>query len=156
MSIASRQRSAERANGRIMAEQTIIESVRAFLQGCPLLTGDRINVDFLAPEEGGYSINASPAKPIIQQYVNGSSKRQFVFVLASSEYYGEDIRQQLDNIGFYQQFAEWIETAALPTLSGGKQSIKVETLSSGYVFLAEANAARYQIECRLIYFQEEG
>ncbi len=106
MSIASRQRSAERANGRIMAEQTIIESVRAFLQGCPLLTGDRINVDFLAPEEGGYSINASPAKPIIQQYVNGSSKRQFVFVLASSEYYGEDIRQQLDNIGFYQQFAE--------------------------------------------------
>lgn len=136
-----------------MSVISIMESVRAYLQTCPLLANGRINVDFLAPEEGGYSINASPAKPIIQSYVNGSSKRQFVFVLASSEYYGEDIRQQLDNLNFYQRFAEWVENAALPALESGKQAIAVETLSSGYVFLTEANAARYQIECRIIYYQ---
>lgn len=132
---------------------TLIESVRAYLKQCHLLTGDRLNVDFLPPEHGSYSIDVSPVKPVLDKYIDGTSKRQFVFSLSSSEYYGPDVRQNIDNLGFYEQFAEWIETAPLPVLATGKTAQKIEAISSGYVFMAEADAARYQIQCRLIYFQ---
>lgn len=132
---------------------TLIEAVREHLKTCPLLAEGRLNVDFLPPDEGSYSVEATPANPLIQRYIDGSSKRQFVFVLASTEFYGENIRQNLDNIGFYQSFTDWLEEAPLPPIDDGKTAQKMEALTSGYAFLTDTDKARYQIECRLIYHQ---
>ena len=45
-----------------------------------------INVDFLSNEPIEYVIEPIPSEPVIRQYADGSSLRQFVFQFGSREY----------------------------------------------------------------------
>ena len=133
----------------------LIDYIRSLLRTCPLLENERINVDFLDAENGSYSVNTSPAAPIVKRFIDGSSIRQYVFTFSSAELYGEEIRQNLENAGFWEDFMEWIESATLPqSLETGQEPQKIEVLSSGYAFMTDADSARYQIECRLLYKQK--
>lgn len=133
---------------------TLIEYIRELIKTCPLLEGDRINVDFLDAEHGAYSVNTSPASPIVRKYVWGSL-RQFVFTFTSNYWYGAEIRQNLDNVGFFQSFTEWLENVELPEgLPSDQEPVQMEVLSSGYAFMTDEDAGRYQIECRLVYKQK--
>lgn len=138
----------------------IMEAVRNFIRTYEPLAGNKINVDFLPETARSYSIDAVPCKEVIKTYLDGSSVRQFLFVLASREFYGEEIRQQLDNLGFYENFGAWAEkqsmTGNLPKLGGGKTPQKLETTTCGYAFAPGMKAARYQIQLRLQYLQEKG
>lgn len=133
----------------------LIDYIRSLLRTCPLLENERINVDFLDAENGSYSVNTSPAAPIVKRFIDGSSIRQYVFTFSSAELYGEEIRQNLENAGFWEDFTEWIESVDLPhTLETDQEPQKIEVLSSGYAFMTDADSARYQIECRLLYKQK--
>ena len=133
----------------------LIDYIRSLLRTCPLLENERINVDFLDAENGSYSVNTSPAAPIVKRFIDGSSIRQYVFTFSSAELYGEEIRQNLENAGFWEDFMEWIESVTLPqSLETGQEPQKIEVLSSGYAFMTDADSARYQIECRLLYKQK--
>ena len=133
----------------------LIDYIRSLLRTCPLLENERINVDFLDAQNGSYSVNTSPAAPIVKRFIDGSSIRQYVFTFSSAELYGEEIRQNLENAGFWEDFMEWIESATLPqSLETGQEPQKIEVLSSGYAFMTDADSARYQIECRLLYKQK--
>lgn len=133
----------------------LIDYIRSLLRTCPLLENERINVDFLDAQNGSYSVNTSPAAPIVKRFIDGSSIRQYVFTFSSAELYGEEIRQNLENAGFWEDFMEWIESVTLPqSLETGQEPQKIEVLSSGYAFMTDADSARYQIECRLLYKQK--
>lgn len=133
---------------------TLIEYIRELFKTCPLLADNRINVDFLDASHGSYSINTAPSDPIVQRYVNGDSRRQFTFEFASAEWYGAEIRQNLENVGFWEELADWIESVPLPPLDEDKEPQEIQILTSGYAFMTEADAARYQLECRLLYRQK--
>ena len=140
-----------------MNELNIMEQVRKFLLTCPLLAEGKLNVDFLPEDVCSYSIEAVPAKEVVRSYVNGASVRQFLFVVASREFYGEEVKQQLDNLSFYDEFSAWLmlQTRAknLPELGEHRKALLMETSTSGYVMAAETSMARYQIQCKLEYFQ---
>lgn len=135
---------------------TIIESIRTFVATCPLLDDAfPVNVDYLSNETTCYSIEPVPSNSIIEQYIDGSSKRQFLFVLSSREPYGEDYLQNLTNNGFYQAFSEWLETQSkagqFPTLVTGMTAQKISASGIGYVLETGTDTARYQIQCSLEY-----
>lgn len=138
----------------------IIESIRNYIKTCPYLSefSKGINVDFLDENTVSYSIEDVPAKPILKKYVDGSSKRQHLFIFTSRESYGSDVFQNIENSGFYEDFSNWIELknnkGELPILEVDKESIKIETLTTGYAFETSIDKARYQIQCRLIYMQK--
>ena len=115
---------------------SIIEAVRKYLQTCPLLKGGTLNVDFLPPEAATYSVDVVPVKPVLKAYMDGSSQRQFLFV----------------------EFAEWLDKQnrirSFPDLGDGRNARKLEVTTSGYVFAPDTDTARYQIQCRLSYFQK--
>lgn len=137
---------------------TIIEAVRKYLEGCPLLNGGKLNVDFLPEEAATYSVDVVPVKPVVKAYLDGSSKRQFLFVFATRAYYGNHIRQQLDNLCLFEAFEEWVDkqnrARNFPDLGDGRTVQKMEVTTSGYVFAPDTDTARYQIQCRLSYFQK--
>lgn len=137
---------------------TIIEAVRTYLATCPLLTGGKLSVDFLPPEAATYSVDVVPVQPIVKRYVDGSSKRQFLFVLATRAYYGAHVRQQIDNLCFFEDFEEWVggqnRAHSYPNLGEGRTGQKLEVTTSGYVFAPDTDTARYQIQCRLSYYQK--
>ena len=140
---------------------TIVESVKNYILTCPLLGNlGRLNIDFLPEDQDTYSIEEIPATAILKTNIDGSTERQFVFVFASRFHYSEEIRNNIENSGFYEQFAEWLEQQTeadnLPELSGGKTATKIEAMSSGYLYgiSGDFTNARYQIQCRLIYDKE--
>lgn len=141
-----------------MMSQTIIRSLWDFFLTCPLMGNSKINVDFL-PEKGvEYSIDTTPATEIVKQYVDGSSIRQYLFVIRSVEEYGPDVLQNLSNSGFYEDLSAWLEeqtrTGNFPILPEGKVPQKIEAQSTGYLFTTGPDTGKYQIQCRLQYFQE--
>lgn len=140
-----------------MSKENIMEQVRKFIRTYPPLSNEKINVDFLPADARSYAIEVVPAQEVIRSYVDGSSVRQFLFVLASREFYGEKIRQQLDNLGFYQDFSRWLEAQTragnLPDLGDGREAISMEATTPSYAFQVDTDKARYQIQCRLEYLQ---
>lgn len=141
---------------------TIIEAVRDYILTCPLLKDlARINVDFLPEDANTYSIESVPTQTIISTDIDGSTTRQFVFVFASRLLYTPELRNNIDNSGFYEDFENWLETnsenGVFPTLAEGLTPTKIEAISSGYLFdiAGDLTDARYQIQCRLIYDKEK-
>lgn len=83
--------------------ETIIEALQAYLQGCPLLAGAKLNVDFLPDRPLEYMISPSPVDEVLKAYVHGASQRQYVFVLASKSPIDGDTAQAMENSGFFER-----------------------------------------------------
>lgn len=137
---------------------TLIEFIRDWLKTYPPLEKGRLNVDFLPEKARTYSIDVIPCRETVKAYLDGSSLRQFDFVLASRYFHSADIKQNADNLAFYEDFARWVETKSrkrdLPVLDQGRTAQKVEVTASGYPFLVdEHGTARYQIQLKMTYFQ---
>lgn len=138
----------------------IINKVREYFISCPLIDLDkRIRVDYLGVEEVEYTIDSVPVEPIVKQYADGGALKQFVFVFGSREYYGSDEVQNMENSGFYEQFSNWLEEQSnlgvLPKLSGNKVARRIEATTQGYLFDSSESMARYQIQCRLTYYEDK-
>ena len=139
----------------------IIESVKNFILTCPYLAElAAVNVDFLPDSPDTYSIEEVPTNSVIRTYLDGSQERQYVFVFASRFYYSEEIRNNIENSGFYENFSDWLDEQTqngnLPIMRDGLTPTKIEAMSSGYLFdvSGDFSNARYQIQCRLIYDKE--
>ncbi|MDU3723504.1 MAG: chloramphenicol resistance protein, partial [Clostridium celatum] len=115
----------------------IIESLKDYISTCPYLYefNKEINVDYLDDDSTTYSIEEVPCEPIIKKYLNGDTKRQYDFIFASRESYGPDVFQNIENSGFYEDFASWIEEESfnnnLPDLGEGREPIKIEVSTTG-------------------------
>lgn len=139
----------------------IIESIRNYIRTCPHLdtynNAIKVNVNYLEPNADTYSIEEIPIDPIVKKYINGDTVRQYAFIFASREPYGSDVLQNIDNSGFYEKFADWIEdnndNGILPVLEN-LESLGIEVTSTGYAFAVTEDTAQYQIQLRLKYIKK--
>lgn len=140
----------------------IIKALRDYIRTCPHLdtfnNAIRVNVNYLEPEADTYSIEEVPIEPIVKKYVNGDSIRQYAFIFTSREPYGIDVLQNIDNSGFYEKFADWIENQndneRLPLLDNGLEPLEIKVTSTGYAFAVTEDTAQFQIQLRLKYFKK--
>lgn len=139
---------------------TNIEAVREWLRTYEPLSSGRLGVDFLPEKAQTYSVDSVPGPEIIKQYLDGSAVKQFDFVLASREFFGDSIGQNADNLQWYEEFSGWVKRQNrrpknLPRLSGRRQAQSVEVSTSGYPFQMSAEGkARYQIQLKMTYFEK--
>ena len=141
----------------MLESNSIIQELRNYFCDCPLLKQGKIGVDYLGAVATEYSINPEPCTPVIKQYTDGDTLRQYQFSFMSVEYYSSDAIENIENSGFYEKFAEWIEQqddlGNLPEIPGIQS---LEVLSSAYLFTADAKTARYMIQCRITYLNKGG
>lgn len=137
----------------------IIEAVKEYLEACPEL-GElaKVNVDFLGKEDGSYSIEETPANPVLRNFVDGSRECQFLFIFASRSFYSTDTnRENIDNLHLFEKLSEWIDNNnrndVFPDLGESREPLSVEITTAGYLFSVNdgQRCARYQIQCRLTY-----
>ena len=118
----------------------------------------KVNVNYLEPNADTYSIEEVPIEPILKKYVNGDSIRQYAFIFTSREPYGVDVLQNIDNSGFYEKFADWIENQnnneIFPLLSNGLEVLEIKVTSTGYAFAVTEDTAQFQIQLKLKYFKK--
>lgn len=137
---------------------TVVESLYNYFDKCELLDpNSKINIDLLEQDIVGYSIETVPCNPIVKSYRDGSSKKQYMFIFASREYYGDNLTN-IANSRFYENLTDWISQQTrngnLPELPLGYEPLDLRVTSSGYVIDNDTKSARYQIQCRLKYYQE--
>lgn len=113
-----------------------------------------INVDFLSNKPIQYVIEPIPVEPVIRQYADGSSLRQFVFQFGSREYFGADVIQNMKNTEFYEDFSALIEDnnkkGVLPKINGIQS---IECLNNGTINEDNTDNAKYVIQMRITYYK---
>lgn len=137
---------------------SVLQAFADWLRGCPLLADQRLNVNYLGAEPVEYAIIEAPTTPVLQSYLDGSSIRQRAVAITAVKDYSSDLLQQLAETGFWEAFAQWVETQneaeTLPDLGDGKTSLAVEVSATHYLLQTTAQTARYQIQLLLTYEQE--
>lgn len=138
--------------------ETIIENLYAYFETCPLLGDAKINVDYLPETANEYTLDTITGEVIVRQYARGAALKQYLFAFGSRAFYSTEVLQNLQNSGFYEQFAGWLENQTknkqFPLLPSGYTPRKIEAQTSGYLYGIDSKTARYQIQCRLLYYQE--
>ena len=138
---------------------SITAAIRNYLETYPGLSGGVMHVDWLPESARYYSIESVPCEPVLKQYMDGSSRRQYQFNLASSMYFGPDVDSQSENMEWFESFDTWIQTQnlfrRLPDLGDGRKCQSIEILSSAYPVAVDGNGlARYQLQMGITYLQE--
>ncbi len=144
-----------------MNKQYLISSIRDYILTCPYLEKlEKLGINFLDEKSNSFSIEEIPSKKILNKYVGGSSKRQIIFVVASTFLFSEEIQNQINNSGFYEDFSDWIEenndNGVFPKLKDGYTPDEIEVETSGYLYsiYSDMSKARYQIQCKFTYIKE--
>ena len=141
---------------------TIIEALFEYFGECPLMTENRLNIDYL-PEDTGkagieYGIATSPTDEVIQNYRDGGARCRYPFIISSVNEYGPDAVQNIANSGFYEALAEWLRTQSktrnLPLLPEGMTPRSIRAIGFGYLFQPNAKVGKYQIQCELEYYRK--
>lgn len=138
---------------------TMTEALRSYLEQFPGLAGGVMHVDWLPAEAQSYTIDSVPAEPILKAYMNGSSRRQFLFQVASREFFASDVENQTSNMAWFEEFTTWVEEKNFwrdfPALGPGKSCKSIEIVSTAYPFsVSEDGMARYQVQMKMTYLQE--
>lgn len=137
---------------------SIIAGITDFFMTCPLLSGGVFRVNALGDQPIEYNIETGVFTPVLKQYVNGDSERQYQFNFVSREFYSMDRIQNIQSSEFYEKFADWVEAqdkaGNFPKLPEGCEPQSLSVLSSGYIMDALMRNARYQIQLRLIFYKE--
>ena len=97
---------------------TIIEALFEYFAACPLITDNRLNIDYL-PEDTSqagveYSIGTTPANEVVRQYKDGGQLCRYVFVITGVNDCAPGAAQNMLNSGFYEVLALWL----------GRQSVR--------------------------------
>lgn len=140
--------------------QSIMEGLTDYFLGCPFLKDGVFRVDALGNDAVEYMLETGITSPVVKTYVDGSSVRQYLFNFNSRESYGMDRLQAIQNSTFYERFCEWVEVQGragnLPEMPEGCEALGITVLTTGYMFDASMESARYQVQLQLNYYKEAG
>ena len=135
------------------------EQLRSWFRNCPaLMPNNRFRIDYLAENPTEYALYAVPSQIDYQENVLGeevpADLQTINYIFASKESYGADVEQNLANLGFYDEVVAWIIEQNcqhnFPSINEGRIKSIVPTLTA-YPIETGSNAARYQIQLRIIY-----
>ncbi len=137
----------------------IIDSIRNYMLSCPLLEGEKINVNCLGQKAVAYTIDSVAENPLIKRYCDGGTLKQYKFIFALRDVYDEIISENIRIANFFEQLAAWIENqntaGILPNIDDERCiAEKIEVTKNAYLLESSIDSMRYQMELRLVYRQE--
>lgn len=130
-----------------------MQSIKEYIETCPLLENEKINVDYLKDDIYSYSIDRTPTQPTINKFVGGGSKKQITFDFSVTLPLSSEAFENLINSQFGEDFVKWIETQnkkhILPNIEG---AFKIECTSPNYMLQKTETTAIYIIQMNLVYY----
>ena len=135
------------------------EKLRLWLRACPSIANSQyFGADYLGENATEYAIFAVPSTLRYRENILGKRyllpKQEQNFVFAAKVPYGSNIKQNLDNLKFFQDVANWImqQNAAgdFPEWDGGPITA-IECTNTGAPVQMGTDAARYQMQIKVTY-----
>lgn len=133
----------------------IIGALKKHVASCPLLAaGALVHVGMTGPEPVNYSVGAVPGTRTVVKYLSGARTVEYPYTVSLSDYTIEDV-DRLRSLGFFEDFAYWLETHP-PDLGAGREAECNEATNWAYLFEQDSGAQTgiYQIQCKLTYYEE--
>lgn len=115
-----------------------------------------INVDFLDSSIENYSLNRVPNDVKVNNYIDGNGGiRREIYNFLSKKPYSADVDNNLNNIGFYEEFERLIEKKdyeeILPKIKG---IINIKCLDCGGVQISDTQDCIFGIQVQITYEEE--
>lgn len=137
-----------------IVKKSKMQLIKEFIETCPLLEGDVINVDYLKDDIYSYSIDITPTQTQIQSFVYGGGKKQITFDFTVIAPISSQVVENLINSKFGEDFVEWINNQDkihnLPKIDG---AFKIECISPSYILQKTETTAIYIIQMNFIYYE---
>lgn len=131
-----------------------IHFIKEYIETCPYLDGDKIDVDYLKEDINSYSINQTPTNPIVEKYINGTSIKQIAFDFVVTAPISSKSIINLANSKFCEDFMEWVEAQnskkIFPDIKG---IFSIECTSPGYILQKTETTAIYIIQMNCKYYE---
>ena len=131
-----------------------MELIKEYIETCPLLDGDKINVDYLKDDIYSYSIDRTPNPLMVQPFTSGGGKKQITFDFSLVFPLSSKALDNLVNSKFGEDFIDWIESQnkqkILPNING---AFKIECTSPSYILQKTQTTAVYLIQMNFIYYE---
>lgn len=112
----------------------------------------QINADMLSNDINNYSIDKMPVQTEVEKWIIGPTIRRDVFSFRSRVAYSQDVINNLENIGFFEEFEDKIKTnnekGVLPEIDNIE---KIECLNCGTMNVADTNTATFDIQIQVTY-----
>lgn len=116
-------------------------------------------IDFNAvnnSEEGAVSLNSVPSERIISKYIDGTTRREVLFMVAMMKFYDSGTSlTNMENLQEVENFAEWIEANKSLLNFGDNSTIEAVDVLTNYPELAgvdtDNSIAKYQFQVRITY-----
>lgn len=136
-------------------EKSKMELIKEYIESCPLLEGDKINVDYLDDEVYSYSVDRTPSNPVLKKFNDGTGgKYQITFDFTVTAPISSRVVTNLANSKFGEDFMEWIKTQQmlrnLPKINGAHS---IECTSPSYILQKIETTAIYIIQMNFTYYE---
>lgn len=137
-------------------EKSKMQYIKEYIETCPLLKGNKINVDYLKDKEYSYSIDRTPVNPVVKQYTDGASIKQIAFDFSITFPIVSVALYNLMNSKFCDDFMDWIESQNnkrnLPGIEGARS---IRCTSPGYILSKSETTAIYIIQMNCQYYEKK-
>ena len=132
-----------------------MEKIKEFIETCPLLDGNKINVDYLDDEVYSYSIDKTPSQPQDTRFVDGfGGKFQITFDFTVQLPLSPVIIDNLTNSKFGEDYTEWIkEQNSLRNLPDIDGAFSIQCTSTPYVLQKTDTQVIYIIQHIFTYYE---
>lgn len=137
-----------------------VDELRKWLNQCPAIKGKKkfLGVNFLAEKPTEFAIFSQPSTLSYRENVLGERMLNDIqtqnYVFASKENYSNEIKKNVDILGWYQEVMAWIITQSnaqnFPPMAEGPIVSILPTLTA-YPASVGSNTATYQIQIAVRY-----
>ena len=114
----------------------------------------QINANMLSNEPNNYSLDKIPQDSTVERWITGTEIHRDVYSLRSRCNYSQDTINNLQNIGFFEEFEKIISSnnkeGILPSIEGIQT---ITCLNCGSMVYAETNTAEFDIQIEIKYIE---
>ena len=142
-----------------MSEINNTDRLRTWFRNCPAVSKSKyFGVDYLGEKATEYAIISVPSTKQYRENILGQRKllptQEQNFIFAAKVPYGADVPQNLQNLGFFQDVADWIAQMNIaqdfPEWADGT-IMSIEATNTGAPVQTGTDAARYQFQIKVTY-----
>lgn len=136
-----------------MSEKAQIDSIKEFIETCPLLKNGKVNVDYIKNKPQSYSIDETPSQTVIKEYKDGGTQNQITFDFSIQANFS--VLENIKNSKFCEDFTKWIkeqnEKENLPKID---DICWIKCTGRGTILQTTENTAIYVIPMQVVYDED--
>lgn len=142
-----------------MSEINNTDRLRTWLRDCPAIAkGKYFGADYIGEKATEYAVFSVPSTRQYRENILGKrvlqTRQEQNFIFAAKVPYGSDVKQNLENLAFFQEVSDWISEMNnahdFPEWADGEITA-IEATNTGAPVQTGSDAARYQFQIKVTY-----